>query len=236
MTLLELESVTASYGPVQVLDGVSLSVPEEGAVGILGANGAGKTTTLRAISGTVRAGGRITFDGKDIRGMRPDQVAALGIAHVPEGRGTLGDLTVRDNLRVGAYLRKDRKGVDEDIDYCLDLFPNLKERITSNASALSGGEQQMLAVGRAIMSKPRLMLLDEASLGLAPSTAKNVYDAIRRLRIESGIAMVVVEQNANLAFTLVDSATVLETGRNALTGTSAELKGMDEIRRAYLGG
>ena len=236
MTLLELEDVTASYGPVQVLDGVSLSVPENGAVGILGANGAGKTTTLRAISGTVRAGGRIVFDGKDIRGMRPDQVAALGIAHVPEGRGTLGDLTVRENLRVGAYLRKDRKGVDEDIDYCLDLFPNLQERITSNASALSGGEQQMLAVARAIMSKPRLLLLDEASLGLAPSTAKNVYDAIRRLRIESGIAMVVVEQNANLAFTLVDSATVLETGRNVLTGTSAELKGMDEIRRAYLGG
>jgi branched-chain amino acid transport system ATP-binding protein len=236
MTLLELEDVTAFYGPVQVLEGVSLSVPDNGAVGILGANGAGKTTTLRAISGTVRAGGRIVFDGKNIRGMRPDQVAALGIAHVPEGRGTLGDLTVRDNLRVGAYLRKDRKGIETDIDYCLDLFPNLKDRIKSNASALSGGEQQMLAVGRAIMSKPRLMLLDEASLGLAPSTAKNVYDAIRHLRLEFGIAMVVVEQNANLAFTLVDSATVLETGRNVLTGTSAELKGMDEIRRAYLGG
>jgi branched-chain amino acid transport system ATP-binding protein len=236
MTLLELEDVTAFYGPVQVLEGVSLSVPEQGAVGILGANGAGKTTTLRAISGTVRAAGRVVFDGKDIRGMRPDQVAALGIAHVPEGRGTLGDLTVRDNLRVGAYLRKDRKAVDTDIDYCLDLFPNLRQRIGSNASALSGGEQQMLAVGRAIMSKPRLMLLDEASLGLAPSTAKNVYDAIRRLRVESGIAMVVVEQNANLAFTLVDSATVLETGRSVLTGSSAELKGMDEIRRAYLGG
>jgi branched-chain amino acid transport system ATP-binding protein len=236
MTLLELEDVTAFYGPVQVLEGVSLSVPDNGAVGILGANGAGKTTTLRAISGTVRAGGRIVFDGKDIRGLRPDQVAALGIAHVPEGRGTLGDLTVRDNLRVGAYLRKDRKGIETDIDYCLDLFPNLKDRIKSNASALSGGEQQMLAVGRAIMSKPRLMLLDEASLGLAPSTAKNVYDAIRHLRLEFGIAMVVVEQNANLAFTLVDSATVLETGRNVLTGTSAELRGMDEIRRAYLGG
>jgi branched-chain amino acid transport system ATP-binding protein len=236
MTLLELEDVTAFYGPVQVLEGVSLSVPENGAVGILGANGAGKTTTLRAISGTVRARGRIVFDGKDIRGMRPDQVAALGIAHVPEGRGTLGDLTVRDNLRVGAYLRKDAKGVDRDIDYCLDLFPNLKERIRSNASALSGGEQQMLAVARAIMSKPRLLLLDEASLGLAPSTAKNVYDAIRRLRIDSDIAMVVVEQNANLAFGLVDSATVLETGRNVLTGTAAELRGMDEIRRAYLGG
>ena len=236
MTLLELEDVTASYGPVQVLDGVSLSVPDNGAVGILGANGAGKTTTLRAISGTVRAGGRIVFDGKDIRGMRPDQVAALGIAHVPEGRGTLGDLTVRENLRVGAYLRKDAKGVEQDIDYCLDLFPNLRDRIKSNASALSGGEQQMLAVGRAIMSKPRLLLLDEASLGLAPSTSKNVYDAIRRLRVESGIAMLVVEQNANLAFTLVDTATVLETGRSVLTGTSAELKGMDEIRRAYLGG
>ena len=236
MTLLELQDVTASYGPVQVLEGVTLSVPDNGAVGILGANGAGKTTTLRAISGTVRAGGRIVFDGKDIRGMRPDQVAALGIAHVPEGRGTLGDLTVRENLRVGAYLRKDRKAIDQDIDYCLDLFPNLQERIKSNASALSGGEQQMLAVGRAIMSKPRLLLLDEASLGLAPSTARNVYDAIGRLRAESGIAMVVVEQNANLAFTLVDSATVLETGRNVLTGTSAELKGMDEIRRAYLGG
>jgi branched-chain amino acid transport system ATP-binding protein len=236
MTLLELEDVTASYGPVQVLDGVSLSVPDNGAVGILGANGAGKTTTLRAISGTVRAGGRIVFDGKDIRGLRTDQVAALGIAHVPEGRGTLGDLTVRDNLRVGAYLRKDRKGIEDDIDYCLDLFPNLKDRIRSNASALSGGEQQMLAVGRAIMSKPRLLLLDEASLGLAPSTARNVYDAIRRLRVESGIAMLVVEQNATLAFGLVDTATVLETGRNVLTGTSAELKGMDEIRRAYLGG
>jgi branched-chain amino acid transport system ATP-binding protein len=236
MTLLELEDVTAFYGPVQVLEGVSLSVPENGAVGILGANGAGKTTTLRAISATVRAGGRIVFDGKDIRGTRPDRVAALGIAHVPEGRGTFGDLSVRENLRVGAYLRKDRTGVAGDIDYCLDLFPNLRDRINSNASALSGGEQQMLAVARAIMSKPRLLLLDEASLGLAPTTAKTVYDAIRRLRIESGIAMVVVEQNANLAFTLVDSATVLETGRNVLTGSSAELRGMDEIRRAYLGG
>lgn len=236
MTLLELDRVTAFYGPVQVLDGVSLSVPENGAVGILGANGAGKTTTLRAISGTVRAGGSIRFEGKEIRGMRPDRVAALGIAHVPEGRGTLGGLTVRENLRVGAYLRTDRKGVDADIEYCLELFPNLKERYRSHASALSGGEQQMLAVARAVMAKPRLLLLDEASLGLAPSTARNVYDAIARLRRESGISMLVVEQNATLAFRLVDTATVLETGRNVLTGTSAELKGMDEIRRAYLGG
>ncbi|MFI8594443.1 ABC transporter ATP-binding protein [Microbacterium sp. NPDC078428] len=236
MTLLELENVTAYYGPVQVLEGVSLSVPDGGAVGILGANGAGKTTTLRAISGTVRAGGRIVFDGQDIRGMRPDKVAALGIAHVPEGRGTLGNLTVRENLRVGAYLRKDRKQIAPDIDYLLELFPQLRERISSAASALSGGEQQMLAVARAVMAKPRLLLLDEASLGLAPSTARNVYDAIRRLRQDSGLAMLVVEQNANLAFSLVDTATVLETGRNVLTGTSTELKGMDEIRRAYLGG
>lgn len=236
MTLLELENVTASYGPVQVLDGVSLSVPEGGAVGILGANGAGKTTTLRAITGVVRAGGRILFEGKDIRGKRPEQVAGIGIAHVPEGRGTLTDLTVRENLRVGAYLRRDRKGVEADIEYLLELFPNLKARYRSHGSALSGGEQQMLAVARAFMARPRLLLLDEASLGLAPSTARTVYDAIRRLREESGIAMLVVEQNANLAFTLVDSATVLETGRSVLTGSSAELRGMDEIRRAYLGG
>lgn len=236
MTLLDLVDVTASYGPVQVLEGVSLSVPDGGAVGILGANGAGKTTTLRAISGVVRTTGRIVFDGEDIRGLRPDQVAARGIAHVPEGRGTLPNLTVRENLMVGAYLRRDRRAIAGDIDYLLDLFPNLKERIGSNASALSGGEQQMLAVGRAFMAKPRLLLLDEPSLGLAPSTSKNVYDAIRRLRLESGIAMLVVEQNANLAFSIVDTATVLETGRSVLTGTSAELKGRDEIRRAYLGG
>ncbi|MFC4397097.1 ABC transporter ATP-binding protein [Arthrobacter sedimenti] len=236
MTLLELKDVTASYGPVQVLDGVSLSVPEGGSVGILGANGAGKTTTLRSISGTVRTGGTIRFDGRDIRGLRSDQVAALGIAHVPEGRGTLGQLSVRENLLVGAYLRRDRKAIETDIDYCLDLFPQLQDRVGSRAAALSGGEQQMLAVGRAFMAKPKLLLLDEASLGLAPGTAKTVYQAIRRLRLESGIAMLVVEQNANLAFSLVDTATVLETGRNVLTGTSAKLKGMDEIRRAYLGG
>ncbi|GAA2573103.1 ABC transporter ATP-binding protein [Microbacterium binotii] len=236
MTLLELVDVTASYGPVQVLDGVSLSVPEGGAVGILGANGAGKTTTLRAISGMVRTTGTIRFDGRDIRGMRPEKVASIGIAHVPEGRGTLGALTVRENLRVGAYQRRDHKAIQSDIDYCLELFPNLKERYRSHASALSGGEQQMLAVARAFMARPRLLLLDEASLGLAPSTARTVYDAIARLRRESGIAMLVVEQNATLAFRLVDTATVLETGRNVLTGTSAELKGMDEIRRAYLGG
>jgi branched-chain amino acid transport system ATP-binding protein len=236
MSLLQLDEVTASYGHAQVLHGISLSVGDNEAAGILGANGAGKTTTLRAISGMVPVGGKITFDGKDITGMRPDQVAALGIAHVPEGRGTIGDLSVRDNLRVGAYLRKDRAGVAEDLELCLDLFPNLRERIGSNASALSGGEQQMLAIARAIMAKPRLILLDEASLGLAPSTAQNVYRAIRRLRTEQGVAMVVVEQNAMLAFSVVDHAIVLETGNTSITGSRDELMGMDEVRRAYLGG
>jgi len=234
--LLVLEHVTAAYGPVQVLEDVSLTVPEGGAVGILGANGAGKTTTLRAISGTVRTGGTIAFAGASIRGKRPEEVAALGIAHVPEGRGTLGNLTVRENLLVGAYLRKDRAQVARDLDFLLGLFPNLAARVRSNGSALSGGEQQMLAVSRAFMAKPRLLVLDEPSLGLAPSTAKDVYRAIARLRAESGIAMLVVEQNANLAFSVVDSAVVIETGRSVLSGPTAELRGDDSIRRAYLGG
>ena len=236
MTLLELTDVTAFYGPVQVLDGVSLTVPDEGAVGILGANGAGKTTTLRAISGTVRAGGKIVFDGKDIRGMRPDKVAALGIAHVPEGRGTLGG---PHGPREPQRRRVPPQGPEGH---------RSRHRVLPRPVSEPEGAHQVPrlgAVGRRAADARRRPCrdgeaapdaLDEASLGLAPSTAKNVYQAIGRLRRESGIAMLVVEQNANLAFTLVDTATVLETGRNALTGTSAELKGMDEIRRAYLGG
>lgn len=236
MPLLELTDVTASYGKVQVLEGVSLQVPDGGAVGILGANGAGKTTTLRAISGTVNVGGRIVFDGTDITHAGPEKVASLGIAHVPEGRGTLPNLSVRENLQVGAYLRRDRRAVGGDIDFMLELFPNLARRISQNASTLSGGEQQMLAIARAFMAKPRLLVLDEPSLGLAPSTSKGVYDSIQRLREQSGIAMLVVEQNANLAFRIVEAATVLETGRSVLSGTAAELRGRDEIRKAYLGG
>lgn len=236
MSLLELENVGAAYGAAPVLHGISFTLDDNDAAGILGANGAGKSTTLRAISGMVATTGRIRFDGTDITGKRPDQIARMGIAHVPEGRGTLGDLTVRDNLKVGAYQRRDHKKVAEDIDYCLDLFPNLRDRIGSNASALSGGEQQMLAVARAIMAKPRVILLDEASLGLAPSTARRVYEAIRRLRREAGVSMVVVEQNAMLAFTVVDHAIVLETGRTSIEGPREKLMGMDEVRRAYLGG
>lgn len=236
MSLLELENITASYGQVQVLHGVSLRLEPGGATGILGANGAGKTTTLRAICGMVKTTGRITFDGRDISGLRPEQVAKLGIAHVPEGRGTLARLSVRENLLVGAYLRQDRRAIGTDLDYCFELFPQLASRSKSTASALSGGEQQMLAVGRAFMAKPRLLLLDEASLGLAPSTAQTVYAAIARLRREADLSMVVVEQNAALAFTLVDDATVLETGRSVLSGSQAELMGQESIRRAYLGG
>ncbi len=236
MSLLELDNVGASYGAAPVLHGVSFSVEENDAAGILGANGAGKSTTLRAISGMVTTTGSIRFDGRDITGMRPDKIARLGIAHVPEGRGTLGDLSVRDNLRVGAFQQRDRKTVADDIEYCLDLFPNLRARIGSNASTLSGGEQQMLAIARGIMAKPRLILLDEASLGLAPSTAQNVYATIGRLRSEAGVSMVIVEQNAALAFRVVDHAIVLETGRISLQGPREKLMGMDEVRRAYLGG
>jgi branched-chain amino acid transport system ATP-binding protein len=236
MSLLELENITASYGHARVLHGVSLRLESGGATGILGANGAGKTTTLRAICGMVKTTGRIMFDGRDISGMRPEQVAKLGIAHVPEGRGTLARLSVRENLLVGSYLRRDRRAVGTDLDYCFDLFPQLASRSKSTAAALSGGEQQMLAVGRAFMAKPRLLLLDEASLGLAPSTSQDVYAAIARLRREAALSMVVVEQNAALAFTLVDDATVLETGRSVLSGSQAELMGQESIRRAYLGG
>ena len=236
MSLLELENVTASYGYAPVLHNVSFQLEDKASEGILGANGAGKTTTLRAISGMVPATGKIVFDGKNILGLSPDKIARLGIAHVPEGRGTLGDLSVRDNLRVGAYQRKDRKQILRDIDYCLELFPNLQERVGSNASSLSGGEQQMLAVARAFMAKPRVILLDEASLGLAPSTARRVYEAILRLRSEAGVSMVVVEQNAALAFSVVDHAIVLETGRISIEGSKDKLMGMDEVRRAYLGG
>jgi branched-chain amino acid transport system ATP-binding protein len=236
MSLLELDNVGAAYSSVPVLHGVSFTLEENDAVGILGANGAGKSTTIRAISGMVNTTGSIKFEGKDITGYRPDQVARLGIAHVPEGRGTLGDLSVRDNLRVGAYQRKDHKHISADIEYCLDLFPNLRERIGSNASALSGGEQQMLAIARAIMAKPRLIMLDEASLGLAPGTALRVYEAIARLRTEAGVSMVIVEQNAVLAFKVVDHAIVLETGNVSISGTRDQLMGMDEVRKAYLGG
>ncbi len=223
MSLLELENVTASYGHAQALHGVSLSLPENGAVGILGANGAGKTTTLRAISGTLRTTGRILFDGRDISGLGPDKTARLGIAHVPEGRGTLPQLSVRDNLLVGAYQRKDRKAVASDIDYCLDLFPNLQERIKSNAAALSGGEQQMLAVARALVLNPKLVLLDEPTEGLAPIIIEELLAALKRIMREEGLSAIVVEQHAQKILGVTDSAIILDRGTIVHAGSSRSL-------------
>jgi branched-chain amino acid transport system ATP-binding protein len=214
---------------------VSLTVREGGVTALLGANGAGKTTTLRAISGMVTTKGTVTVGGKDVIGLRPDQVAGLGVGHVPQGRGTLDQLSVRDNLLVGGYRRKSRREVEDDIAHCLELFPALARREKSTAGNLSGGEQQMLAVCRALMSKPRLLLLDEPSLGLAPRTAEEVFEAIGNLQAETGLSMLIVEQTASLALGLADTAVVLETGRTVLSGPAAEMAGRDEIRQAYLG-
>jgi branched-chain amino acid transport system ATP-binding protein len=233
--LLQLEDVTASYGPVEALHGVSLSVQEGEAVAVLGANGAGKTTTLRAVSGTVRRGGRIVFAGRSIARGSPEAVARAGIAHVPEGRGTLTELTVGENLRLGAYVRRDRKAVGEDERRVLDYFPQLADRRGQRAGTLSGGEQQMLALARALMLRPRLLLLDEPSLGLAPLVVAEIFRIVRELNEEEGLAVLVVEQNAALALEASSRAYVLEVGRVAVEGPSAELRRHESVRRSYLG-
>jgi branched-chain amino acid transport system ATP-binding protein len=233
--LLELEDVTAAYGPVTALHGVSLTVREGEAVAVLGANGAGKTTTLRAISGTVRRGGRIAFAGRSIARGSPEAVARAGIAHVPEGRGTLTELTVGENLRLGAYVRRDRKAVAEDERRVLGYFPQLAERGGQRAGTLSGGEQQMLALARALMLRPRLLLLDEPSLGLAPLVVAEIFRIVRELNEEEGLAVLVVEQNAALALEASSRAYVLEVGRVAIEGPSVELRRHESVRRSYLG-
>jgi len=233
--LLELEDVTARYGHVTALHGVSLRVHEGEAVAVLGANGAGKTTTLRAVSGTVRRGGRIAFAGKDVSHRSPEAVARAGIAHVPEGRGTLTELTVRENLRLGAYVRRDRAAVREDEQRVLGYFPRLQERRDQRAGTLSGGEQQMLALARALMLRPRLLLLDEPSLGLAPLVVAEIFRIVRELNEREGLAVLVVEQNAALALDASSRAYVLEVGRVALEGKSARLQQDEAVRRSYLG-
>jgi len=235
VSLLELAGVVAGYQRSQVLHGVDLEVAEGGVTALLGANGAGKTTTLRAISGTVWRRGTIRFDGRDITRLRPDQVARLGVAHVPQGRGTLGRLTTTENLMVGALRRRDRSGIRADLQGCYDLFPVLALRRDAVAGSLSGGEQQMLAVGRAIMSRPRLLLLDEPSLGLAPRVTAEMFRVLGELRAERGLTMLLVEQSVGVALDTADDAVVLETGRVTLRGPAAELAGIDEVRRAYLG-
>jgi branched-chain amino acid transport system ATP-binding protein len=234
MSLLEVEGLEAGYGPVTVLRDVSFAVEEGRVETILGPNGAGKTTTLRALSGMVRRRGRLVFDGRDLARAAPDRVARRGIAHVPEGRGTFTDLTVEENLRVGAYPRRDRQ-VGQGIERWLQRFPALAERRTQRAGSLSGGEQQMLAVARALMLRPRLILLDEPSLGLAPLVTRDLFSILEGIARDEGVTLLIVEQNANLVLRFADHAHVLEAGRVVLSGTAAEVGADDGIRRSYLG-
>jgi len=230
-SLLELEDVEARYGQVKALHGVTLEVAEGEIVAVLGANGAGKTTTLRAISGLVSRQGAIRFAGKSIARRSPEATTRLGIAHVPEGRGTLSGLSVRENLRLGAYVRRDRAGVREDQGRVLGYFPWLDQQ----AGTLSGGEQQMLALARALMLRPRLLLLDEPSLGLAPKVVAEIFRIVAELNEREGLTVLVVEQNANLALDASSRAYVLEVGRVALSGSSPELRRDESVRRSYLG-
>ncbi len=234
MSLLELRGVSGGYGPVQVLHDIDLVVDEGSVVVVLGANGAGKTTTLRAISGMIRTRGDIVFDGHRLGGRRTEAIARLGIAHVPQGRGTFTDLSVEDNLRLGAISRKGN-GIDIDLDHWYEVFPRLAERRNQAAGSMSGGEQQMLALARAMMARPRLLLLDEPSLGLAPLVTRELFVRLGELNRDEGLTILVVEQNANLALDIGDQGYVLETGRIALRRSAAELRDDDAVRRAYLG-
>jgi branched-chain amino acid transport system ATP-binding protein len=232
VTLLELRNVEARYGPVKALHGVSLTVDGGELVAVLGANGAGKTTTLRAISGTVRRTGDLVFGGKALP-RRPEGTARAGIAHVPEGRGTFSDLTVWENLRLGAYTR--RGGIKDDARRVFGFFPRLEERRDQQAGTLSGGEQQMLALGRAMMARPKLLLLDEPSLGLAPIVVNEIFEALDRMKGQDGMSVLVVEQNANLVLAHAARAYVLEVGTVVVEGTSDELRANESVRKSYLG-
>jgi branched-chain amino acid transport system ATP-binding protein len=231
--LLELRGVDARYGPVKALHGVSLEVGEHQIVAVLGANGAGKTTTLRAISHTVRASGEIRFSGRSLARRSPEAIVRMGIAHVPEGRGTFEELTVTENLRLGAYPR--RGSIKSDLARVYELFPWIERRANQQAGTLSGGEQQMLVLGRAIMARPRLLLLDEPSLGLAPIIVSEIFRIVQELNEQEGMAVLVVEQNANIALQVAETAYVLEVGRVALSGPSGELREHESVRRSYLG-
>ncbi|HVM16299.1 MAG TPA: ABC transporter ATP-binding protein [Gaiellaceae bacterium] len=235
MPLLELEGVQARYGPIVALHGISLAVDEGEVVAILGANGAGKTTTLRAVSGTVATSGRIAYAGQDVARRGPEAVARLGIAHVPEGRGILAELTVWENLRMGAYMRRGA-AVKADLErMATEHFPWIDERRGQQAGTLSGGEQQMLALARALVARPKLLMLDEPSLGLAPMIVQELFQVVRRLNEEEGLTVLVVEQNANIALDVSSRAYVLEVGAVAVEGSSDELRRHEGVRRSYLG-
>ena len=235
MSVLEIKGLSAGYGRISVLHDISLAVEEGHVAVLLGANGAGKTTTLRAISGMIKYTGQVLLDGKHLKGLSPDQIARRGIAHGVQGRGTFVDLTVEDNLMVGAFRRSDKVQIAEDIEQMYVLFPRLRERHKQKAGSLSGGEQQMLAVGRALMLKPRVMVLDEPSLGLAPVIIDTLYEALQRVNQTLGTAMLIVEQNANLALEIAHDAYVLETGPMVVSGTATQVAANDAVRAAYLG-
>ena len=233
--LLEVEGLRAGYGPVRALHGVDLAVQEGGVVAILGPNGAGKTTLLRALTGMVHTSGRVSFDGRSLAGLSTSTIARLGVAHVPEGRGTFPALTVEENLRLGAYTRRDAAGARADIDRWYRVFPQLAERRGQAAGNLSGGEQQRLAIARALLLRPRLLLLDEPSLGLAPMVTRELFAVLGLVQREQRTTMLLVEQNANLAFELADHAYVLEAGRTVLAGPAGQVRSDEDVRRAYLG-
>ena len=231
--MLEIQNLHVNYGGIEAVKGISLNVPDKGIVTLIGANGAGKSTTLRTIAGLEKpASGRIFFHGEEITGLSPDRIVAKGITLVPEGRRVFPDLTVLENLKVGAYLRKDN--LEKDIEWVYELFPRLKERLWQAAGTLSGGEQQMLAVGRALMSRPKLMMMDEPSLGLAPIIVKDIFKIIKRLHSE-GMTILLVEQNAHQALNVANYGYVLETGSISLEGAGHDLLNDHRVKEAYLG-
>lgn len=233
--MLKIEDIHVSYGGIQALRGVSMEVPDGAIVTLIGANGAGKSTTLRTICGLVKASsGSIMWNGAELLGKHTEEVVAAGIAMCPEGRRVFTDLTVEENLKIGAYLRRDKAGIDHDIHWVYELFPRLEERSWQSAGTLSGGEQQMLAVGRALMSRPKLMMLDEPSLGLAPLVVQDIFSIIREIN-RQGVTVLLIEQNANMALKTADYAYVLETGTIAMSGTGKDLLENERVKEAYLG-
>ncbi len=232
--LLEAKGLHAAYGETKVLHGIDFSVEDGGVTALLGANGAGKTTTLRAICGMLRTQGNIILGGESISGMATEDIVRRGVAHVPDGRGTFMELTVEENMRLGAYVRKDRE-VEGDFDRMFGYFPRLKERFRQQAGTLSGGEQQMLAISRALLLRPRLLLLDEPSFGLAPLIVKEIFNIMRRIRDEEKVSILLVEQNASIALAFAEDAYLLETGRIVVSGKAADISKDESIRRSYLG-
>jgi branched-chain amino acid transport system ATP-binding protein len=233
--LLEVSRLHAAYGQTRVLHGIDFAMDEGTITALLGANGAGKTTTLRALCGMVKTQGEVRFGGERIDGRATEDIVRRGIAHVPDGRGTFVNLSTEENLRLGAYVRKDRGNVDADLERVYGYFPRLQERREQQAGTLSGGEQQMLAVSRALMLRPKLMLLDEPSFGLAPLIVKELFGILRTVNQKEKVSMLVVEQNAAMALDLADHAYLIETGRVVLSGTADEIKRNDAVRRSYLG-